>query len=76
MLSLQKKKKKIISMTLIGGYPTSSANNPRENLYSIMKGDIYANGKQYSRQEDFWEPIKTVSNCIKFETIERLTNQK
>ena len=43
---------------LIGWLTVSPNNNPRENLYSIIKINVYENGNQYSSKGDLWEPIR------------------
>lgn len=42
--------------------------NPRENVWPIIKWDLYENGKEYSRKQDLWKAIK-ITSIIKVERV-------
>ena len=47
--------------------------NPIENLWSVLKQTIYANGKQYNSQDALWDAIKEAAAHVSKETINNLT---
>lgn len=53
--------------------PSSPDLNPIENLWSIIKREIYADGKQYSSKNDLWKVIKDSAASIPRSTIRKLT---
>ena len=48
--------------------------NPIENLWSILKREVYSAGKQYSSKEDLWNAINTTAKGISSDTIKKLTS--
>lgn len=48
--------------------------NPIENLWSLLKCEIYKEGKQYSSCDDLWEAIKEASSQLSPSTIKSLTD--
>ena len=44
--------------------PQSPDLNPVENLWAIIKRNIYENGHKFSSKKDLWERIKEVSSQI------------
>lgn len=47
--------------------------NPIENMWSIIKADIYKENKQYSSKTDLWKAIQDSCSTIKPETVTKLT---
>ena len=47
--------------------------NPIENLWSILKQKIYANGKQYSSKDSLWDAIVTAAKSVDKKVIGNLT---
>ena len=47
--------------------------NPIENLWSVLKQTIYANGKQYNSKDALWDAIKEAAAHVSKETINNLT---
>ena len=48
--------------------------NPIENLWSILKRNIYSCGRQYASKDDLWDVILTAAKDISSDEIERLTS--
>ena len=48
--------------------------NPIENLWGIMKEEIYHDGRQYSSKDDLWNAIKTAASNVRPSEIRKLTN--
>ena len=48
--------------------------NPIENLWSIIKRRVYADGKQYTSKDALWKAIKQESNSIPRSLIGKLTD--
>ena len=48
--------------------------NPIENLWSIIKKDLYKEGKQYCTLDELWDEITKVAKCIDKEIIKKLTS--
>jgi len=53
--------------------PSSPDLNPIENLWSLVKRELYKGGKQYQRKNELWEAIKIAMTAIKPGTIKSLT---
>lgn len=53
-LILKGSQKKIIELP-----PSNHVLNPLENLWSVMKMEIYEGAKQYENKTDLWETVKT-----------------
>jgi len=53
--------------------PASPDLNCIENLWAIVKQDIYKNGKQFSSKVQLWEAIEAACKAIPKSTIETLT---
>ena len=53
--------------------PNSPDLNPMENLWSIIKQRVYADGKQYSSKDTLWEAIKQAADSIPRFLIRKLT---
>ena len=47
--------------------------NPIENLWSIIKRQVYPGGKQYSSVNELWQAIQDVCTALEPQTIENLT---
>jgi transposase len=60
--------------TLMVWPPNSPDLNPIENLWSIIKRQVYADGKQYSSKNDLWMAIKESAASIPKYTIKKLTD--
>ena len=54
--------------------PCSPDLNPIENLWSIIKQSVYANGKQYTSKDDLWHAVKAAADGVSKETINGLTS--
>lgn len=54
--------------------PNSPDLNPIENLWSIIKRKIYADGVQYSSKSELWRAIQVAARTIDTETIKKLTD--
>ena len=66
-LGIQEKK----SMT----WPLSSPDlNPIENLWSIIKQDIYADGRQFTSKVYLWKAISAAARAVPQSTIRKLTD--
>ena len=64
-----------IKETKIMEWPSQSPDlNPIENLWSIVKSELYPDTKQYSSKKELWESLQRVCAAIKPETIKNLTN--
>ena len=48
--------------------------NPIENLWSILKQNIYSGGRQYNSKDDLWNAILTAAKDISSDEIESLTS--
>ena len=48
--------------------------NPIENLWGIMKEEIYHDGRQYSSKDDLWNAIETAASNVRPSEIRKLTN--
>ena len=56
-------------------WPTVSPDlNPIENLWSIIKKDLYKEGKQYCSLNELWDEITTVAQSVDKDTIKNLTS--
>ena len=56
-------------------WPSSSRDlNPIENMWALVKRELYSGGKQYRSQSELWEAIKKATPAIKPETVKCLTN--
>ena len=54
--------------------PSSPDLNPFENLWSIIKQNIYVGGRQFTSKQVLWEAIMASCKNIKAETIKELTS--
>ena len=48
--------------------------NPIENLWSILKRNVYSGGRQYNSKDDLWNAILTAAKDISSDEIESLTS--
>ena len=56
-------------------WPAASPDmNPIENLWSIVKIQLYCNGKQYSSNDELWNGIQTVMGNIASAVVKKLTS--
>ena len=53
--------------------PSSPDLNPIENLWGIIKADVYRGNKQFTHKNDLWNSIVDSCRKIEPETIKRLT---
>ena len=60
--------------TIIEWPPYSPDLNPIENIWSIIKCNIYANGKQFSSKDELWNVIKGAAKDISADEISKLTS--
>lgn len=67
-------KKGLSGKTLMTWPPSSPDLNPIENLWALLKKELYKAGKQYRSKEEVWAAIQTESRKISSETIRALTN--
>ena len=64
-----------IKETKIMEWPSQSPDlNPIENLWSIVKSELYLDNKQYSSKKELWESLQRVCAAIKPEKIKNLKN--
>ena len=55
-------------------WPAASPDlNPIENYWSIIKRDVYANGRQYTSKAALWEAITDAARAVPPATIKKLT---
>lgn len=54
--------------------PSSPDLNPIENLWGIMKRQIYQDGRQFTSKGMLWEAIVAAANSVDEQTIQDLTN--
>lgn len=54
--------------------PSSPDLNPIENLWAIVKKELYKGGKQYKSKSELWDAIETVVKAISPDTIKTLTS--
>ncbi|KAK3512212.1 hypothetical protein QTP70_001115 [Hemibagrus guttatus] len=54
--------------------PSSPDLNPIENLWSILKRNIYEGGRQFTSKQQLWEAILTSCKEIQAETLHKLTS--
>ena len=54
--------------------PSSPDLNPIENLWAILKMEIYKNGRQYERKPDLWNAIVDEVNNLNPQTVKKLTS--
>ena len=54
--------------------PSSPDLNPIENLWAILKMEIYKNGRQYERKPDLWNAIVDAVNNLNPQTVKKLTS--
>lgn len=60
--------------TLMSWPPNSPDLNPIENMWSIVKRRVYADGKQYTSKEALWNAIKQETASIPRSVIGKLTD--
>jgi transposase len=63
-----------VNDTLMVWPPNSPDLNPIENMWSIVKRIVYADGRQYSSKDDLWKAIKRSTASIPKSTIKNLTD--
>jgi transposase len=63
-----------VNETLMVWPPNSQDLNPIENLWSIIKRHVYANGKHYSSKNDLWMAIKESAATIPKSTVQKVTD--
>lgn len=54
--------------------PASPDLNPIENVWSILKREVYRDGQQYTSKNSLWEAIVAAAGNIEGETIRKLTS--
>ena len=54
--------------------PNSADLNPIENLWSIIKQDIYRDGRQFSSKDALWRSIEEAAEAVPSSTILKLTS--
>lgn len=54
--------------------PCSPDLNPIENFWSVIKRDIYADGRQFTSKVDLWEAISAAARAVPQSTIRKLTD--
>lgn len=54
--------------------PASPDLNPIEHLWSILKRELYANGRQFSSKKSLWEALLSATQKIDSRTINNLTS--
>ena len=55
-------------------WPTNSADlNPIENLWSILKREVYKDGRQFTSKESLWEAIQEAAEAVLPSTVLKLT---
>ena len=60
---------------IIMTWPPSSADlNPIENLWSLLKQEIYSEGKQYTSLNSVWEAVVTAAQNVDRQQINKLTD--
>ena len=56
-------------------WPSQSPDlNPIENLWSIIKTQVYEKGRQFGNKKELWERILKVSSQISPEVVKKLTS--
>ena len=58
------KKSLVKSATIMEWPPYSPDLNPIENMWSIIKRKVYANGKQFSSKDELWNVIQIAAKDI------------
>ena len=53
--------------------PCSLDLNPIENLWSIIKQEVYVAGKQYNSKDELWNAVKDTANNVSKDIIRNLT---
>ena len=54
--------------------PSSPDLNPIENLWALLKREIYSDGRQYTFLNSIWEAVVAASVKIDREQIKKLTD--
>lgn len=54
--------------------PCSPDLNPIENFWSLLKGEIYAGGRQYTSKSALWDAVAASARAILPSTIKKLTS--
>ena len=54
--------------------PCSPDLNPIENLWSMLKKEVYVAGKQYSSTDELWNAITMAANNVSKDAIKNLTS--
>ena len=63
------------SNTKLMTWPASSPDlNPIENLWAIIKMEIYKNGRQYEKKTDLWNAIVEAVNNLNPQKVKKLTS--
>ncbi len=54
--------------------PYSPDLNPIENMWSIIKRKVYANGKQFSSKHELWNVFQAAAKDISADEVSKLTS--
>ena len=54
--------------------PSSPDLNPIENLWSLLKHDIYGEGRQYTSLNSIWEAVVVAARKVDPQQIKKLTD--
>ena len=68
------KKSLVKNATIMEWLPYSPDLNLIENMWSIIKRKVYANGKQFSSKDELWNVIKSAAKDISTDEISKLTS--
>lgn len=67
--------RKGFSGTKMTSWPSSSPDlNPIENLWALVKRELYQGGKQYRGKDELWKAIESKTSAIQRATIKSLTS--
>ena len=68
------KKLLVKNATVMEWPPYSPDLNLIDNMWSIIKHKVYANGKQFSSKNELWNAIQSAANDISADEISKLTS--